>query len=347
MDFDLHCDMKKVITESERAVRPEETVFRAVAAAARIGITLRQELQDFDNAIWVSRVEISEKSDIRMGGKGPTRDQCLASGSMEFIERWSLFRKDIFKTQKFTCLDLLENRRYYMKSFLELRNTKCCAAGNNYEEAVLHCLHELIETRIPFANNWDYCKIVDVDELLPELPQWIKDSTVLVMTPTGFQQFYKFTAIQYPFNREFDTYRPLEVQRRGEFIEIVPVRKDPKKHSPNSGGAAGLNPRKTAFRAINEMFQFQNRVEDYTGGKKRILPEWIPTARAKDLENYETDSITGDIRLILDVLGEDVFIGAVDITDPEMQIPVVKLVSDFQPGNSLVDEKQMKVFFDF
>lgn len=368
--------MTKVTDESERSVPPEKTVETVFEAVERIGVKLTLQTKDFDRFFWISQLDIEyldmrnadraqDRSgpgrgevkipDIRMGGKGPSENQCLASGCMEFIERWSLYRWDLFEREEYDCLDLKEGKWYKIKPFLEMRDTKCLASGNNYEEAVLHCLHELLETRTPLTDPWNSCRIVPVRDLFPEAAEWICQSIVLVLSPlpsapftVNGARYYKFTALQYPFNREFDAYRPLEFRKlSGGRLLPSPAFRDPKQHSPNSGGAAGLNPKMTAYRAMNEIFQFQNRVEDYKAGKRKPLPGGFPVAESAELINVETDSITDDIKMILNMLGDDVFVGIIDLTDPEIGIPVVKLISNYDPRYSLVSEQMLHVFFDF
>jgi ribosomal protein S12 methylthiotransferase accessory factor YcaO len=355
MKIDLDKKMEKVTHESERTVLPEKTVENATEAIERIGIQLQFQCKDFDRLFWVSHFDIHFKDNrdekipnIRMGGKGPSKNQCLASGCMEFVERWSLYRWNLFEKKEYDCFDIREKKWYKVKPFLEMRNTKCLASGNNYEEAVLHCLLELLETRTPLTSLWQACTVVPVEEIFPEAEQWVKDSIVLILCPTEGKRFYKFIALQYPFNREFDNPRSIDIKQMHDGrLQVKPVFRDPKKHSPNSGGAAGLNPKMTAFRAMNEIFQFQNEVEDFKAGKKNSLPDGFPVTSGAALSNYETDSITDDIKFILDMLGDDVFVGIIDITDREIGVPVVKLISDYEPRYSLVSKDMLHVFFDF
>jgi hypothetical protein len=355
MLINLEKKMAKVTNESERTVLPEKTVENALEAIDRIGIRLQSRCKDLDRFFWVSHLDVQFKGKInekipyiRMGGKGPSKNQCLASGYMEFIERWSLYRWNLFEKKEYDCFDIRKKKWYKVKPFLEMRNTKCLASGNNYEEAVLHCLLELLETRTPLTSLWESCKVIPVEEVFPAAEQWVKDSIVLILSPTEGKSFYKFIALQYPFNREFDNNNSIDIKPMPDGrLQVNPVLRDPKIHSPNSGGAAGLNPKMAAFRAMNEIFQFQNEVEDFKAGKKKSLPDGFPVASGASLSNYETDSITDDIKFILDMLGDDVFIGIIDITDPEIGVPVVKLISDYEPRYSLVSQDMLHVFFDF
>jgi hypothetical protein len=282
-----------------------------------------------------------------MAGKGPSPDQCRASAVMEFVERYSFARNNAFLRESYDCYELKTGKLYKIRPILELRNTMCLAAGNNTEEAVLHCLHELVETRSPLNNLWKPCTWVDTSRMFPELPDWVHNTIALIHVPTERDVFSRFTAVQFPFNREFDNVRDINIQREGEKISFVPRPRDPKRHSPNSGGAAGLHPKKTAFRAMNEIFQFQNPVADYKSGRKKEPPDYIHKTDGDEFPNHETDSITDDIRKILGQFDEDIFIGVIDMTDPDIGIPVVKLISDYNPRYSFVSRETMNEFFDF
>lgn len=354
MEIDLNRRMPKVTDLSERSYPPSYSYQRAVEAAAKLGITLNIELSDYDGLFWAAAVkpafaDVPERYNPRMklAGKGQTKEQCLASGSMEFVERWSMSRVSMSDRKIFPCLDLRTNKVYEFKVDKELGNTKCVSSGNNFEEAILHSLHEVIETQTPHYLQWSASKIVDIDLLFPEFPQWVKDSIMLIQLPAARKEFSIFVAIQYPYNREFDNKEKVRLVPSGNTLRYDVPSAKPYDHAPNSGGAAGLNPKLVAFRAMNEIFQFQKPIADWKSGKKRILPDYMQRARKEDLVNYETDSITGDINLILDLLGEDTFVGVIDLTDPELGIPVVKVVSDYSPTGSLVSREAMSIFFDF
>ncbi len=354
MQIDLNRKMPKVTDLSERSFPPSHSYRSAIDTAERLGIRLNIDLTDYDELFWVAAVKpsFSEAPDrydprMRMGGKGQTREQCLASGSMEFIERWSMSRANMSERKVYPCLDLRTGKWYEYEVANELGTSKCLSAGNNFEEAILHSLHELIETMTPQHMQWKSSKVVDTQMLFPEFPQWVHDSVMLIQFPTERKEFYHFAAIQYPFNCDFDTFRPSKYIHTDNILKLMNSDINPQYHSPNSGGAAGLNPRLAAYRAMNEIFQFQKPVKDFRTGKKRPLPDYIPRAVKENFVNYETDSITGDINLILDILGEDVFVGVIDITDPDVGIPVVKVISDYSPQRSLVSREMMSVFFDF
>ena len=352
-DIDLDRPLLKVTEDSERSVAPAATYQTAMRALARKGIAPEFQARNFCRAFWSVDCDASFRShfpefdyELRVGGKGPSRAQSLASAAMELVERYSLHRANVFARTEFDCMDLRDGSILKLGPILEMRNTKCVAAGNNYEEAILHCLHELLETRLPGASLWRPSKIVPLETLFPDYPEWVTQPILLVLSPVDTGSFYHFTAVMYPFDGTFDepAYR---LVRDGQRIVFRPSAiRAPKHRSPNSGGAAGLNPKKAAFRAIGEIFQFQKGLNGSVDGKRRPLPDFVPIAQPSELLNRESASITQDIRTILDILGDDVFIGVVDFTDPELGLPVVKLVSDCAPNRSLVSRKNLAMFFE-
>ena len=353
MKLDLETPLLKVTSESERCVLPSETYSRARRALAERGIGLELTVHNYDDVFWAADVDYALPDNekpldrmVRFSGKGPSKHQCMASGSMEFIERWSFDRVNSLNRRDFLCLDLRDGETYSLQPVLEFRNTRCVSAGNTYEEAVLHSLHELLETRPRNTLPWEHYCILSVREMFPDFPDWIDESVVLFMTPTGGRAFYHIIAVLYPFAGEFDQTREYKITKRDGRLHLHRSSTVPKPHSPNTGGAAGLNPRMTAFRAMNEIFQFRPEGFTVRGARKKNHPPWMPRMSVSDLPNYETDSITGDIMHILEILGEETFVGAVDFTDPELDIPVVKVVSDYSPRGSLVTREVLGHFFD-
>ncbi|MFH2005234.1 MAG: YcaO-like family protein [bacterium] len=350
-DIDLNGRLEKTWAESERSVTPDVTIARALEATRSIGIELEVVPFVHGDVFWTARINTDFKAQLsanvrhfRVGGKGPSEKQATASCVMEFIERWSQYRFTEAARKQYECYDLREQRTYEISAMSDIYDTKCVAAGNNYEEAILHCLHELIETRM--ANSlWKPFRIVEPQTLYPDLPEWVHRNMLLVLTPNDVPEFYHITAVKYPSNGQFDTrVRDQIIKVEGQLF-WSPANRPTNYHSPNSGSAAGLNPALCAFRAMNEVFQGDYRALD--DGKKRPPPEFIQVATSEDLPSYETDSITDDIRIILDRLGEDVFVGVIDLTDPKLGIPVVKLVSDYDPVTALAARRTLAFFYDF
>lgn len=353
MEYDLSKRLPKVFSESERSVLPDETIKRAQEAALAVGVEMDIQTFVHGGVFWTSRMSTDYKVKLpqrvrhfRLAGKGPSEKQAVASCAMEFIERWSLYRFASQDLHEHVCVDLKSGKPHRLVAMSDIFDTKCVAAGNNYEEAILHCLHELIETRSgSHPNMFEPFKLIRPDQLFDDLPEWVDRSIVLIKTPCMVDEFYHITALKYPSNGRFDPSFRDRLQEKDDLLVWHRACRGPKDHSPNSGGAAGLSPRMTAFRAMNEVFQGDYR--ELHDGRTKPLPPGFPVAAASDLVDNETDSITSDILKILDLLGEDVFVGVIDVTDPELDIPVVKLVSDWSPAQSLVSRKTMSLFFDF
>jgi hypothetical protein len=353
-DIDLNARMPKVTEDSERSVPPSVTFRTAMRALEAKGIVPAFSVREYGGFFWLADCNPGFRAylpdfdhDLRISGKGPTRDQCLASAVMELVERYSLHSTNVYEKKEFECLDLRRGNILTLGPILEMRNTKCVASGNNYEEAILHCLHELLETRIPRKSLWKPLEFVPAGSLFPDLPGWAENSILLFLTPVDSPGFYHFTAVIYPFDGAIDEGGGYKLVPNGARLDFTPAsRGSLKPRSPNSGGAAGLNPKKTAFRAMNEIFQFNRVPEGFRGVKRRPLPESLMVADPSALPNLETESITEDIRRIFDILGPDAFIGAVDFTDPELGLPVVKLICDYAPNRSLVSREALQAFFE-
>jgi len=350
--IDLTKKLPKVWHESERSVHPDETIERALDAIKAIGVDFDITFKQHGGVFWTSAMTVDLGSrhfqpscNFRIAGKGPSRKQCYVSCLMEFIERWSLLRPEIMNKNEFDCFDLRGEQYYKLNRTIEFGDTKCVASGNNFEEAVLHSLHELIETR-RFC-IWKPYKVVDVKTLFPNIamPQWVMDNIILIKMPTDHDEFHIFTAVINPSDQRFDNRVSDFVEKKSGRLFYKSHIRPINYHSPHSGGAAGLNPAITAFRAMNEIFQ--GDVGERYCGKKKKPPDFIQTAGPAELMNYETDFITDDIKLILKSLGDDVFVGLVDMTDPTMGIPVIKLISDYDPQKSIVSKQVLELFFEF
>lgn len=349
MKLDLARPIAKVAVESERPVLPEEVLARAESAAARLGLRLEITTFCHGGVFWTARMSAEFRALIpgplgvfRLAGKGPTEAQARASCAMEFVERFSLYRRLALRPADLECVDVRTGELLRIGMLGEFGDTKCVSSGWFPEDALLHSLHELIETRLGRSCLWKPHGLVDLGALLPELPAWVLDAVAVVRTPSDVPAFHHFTALKFPADGRFDARRRDRFLRVDDRLFVTPG--DTSGHSPNSGGAAGLDPRRTAFRAINEIFQ--GDFVDATAGRRRARPPHVPAVPAEELRNHETDTITGDIRLILEQLGEDAFVGAIDLTDPDLGIPVVKVVSDWDPNASLASRQVMRLLFD-
>jgi hypothetical protein len=324
---------------------------RARQAAARIGIELDIATELHGGLFWTSRLRndiratLPERArGVRIGGKGPTEEQCMASCAMELAERWSLYQFAARGDTQVRCLDLRTGVSRWMTPPRDLWDTKCVSAGVTYEDAILHSVHELVETRIARSCPWRPYKIVDIAALFPELPAWVSQSLVVVKSSSNERELHHVTALTLPPDGQFDERVSDRIIETDEHLFWAAGQRRRNAHSPSSGGAAGLDPKKIAFRAMNEIFQ--GAVGPIGRAVRRPLPEGLELASARELESYETSSITDDIRLLLDRLGPETFVGVVDLRHPELDIPVVKLVSDWDPHRSLASRETLSLFFE-
>lgn len=351
MDVNLSLPQPKAPGESPRAVAPTETLARAARALAGVGLALEPVVVEHGGVFWTATVPNLHAllppgmPPFRAGGKGGTEVQCRTSVTMEVVERWSLYRYGSVARPEHRCLDLRDGREYLVADSRDMSDTRCVAAGNTYEDAILHALEELVETRLGHTYLWQPFLLVNVEELWPELPSWVAEDLVLVKHPTPVAPFHHFTALRHPAEGVFDVSVRARFLKHGERLFFHPGGRKLNQHSPGSGSAAGLDPRTTAFRAMNEIFQ--GGVTAVGVGTRRRPPRGIATLPARELGDYSTSSITGDIQVLLDHLPPDTFVGVVDVTAPELGIPVVKLVSDFDPNTSLYSEETLERIFCF
>jgi hypothetical protein len=209
---------------------------------------------------------------------------------------------------------------------------------------VLHALHELVETRIFGACLFAPHKVVSWDVLSTPYPEWVRDNFLVVKTPSDVPEFHHVTAVQYPRDEQMDIRAADRAVKVDDRLFFSRNPRPLNHHSPASGAAAGLNLESCVQRAIAEVLQGTGG--ELGGRRRKAVPVGIPVAEPEDVVNYETDSVTGDIRLILKLLGEEVFVGIVDVADPDLQIPVIKLISDYEPRYSLVSQRVLNRFFE-
>jgi len=351
MQLDLSRPQPKLSRESPRSVLPGRTVALAEAALRRVGIGLDISTQLHGDVFWTATADMSFRErlppnarGLRIAGKGRSEEQCRASCAMELVERYSLFDYTAQELSEHCCVDLADGAPRIVNRLPDLLDTRCVAAGNTYEEAVLHALEELVETRIGRTLPWIPLQLVGVEALLPELPEWVGRDFVLVRAPTPAPELHHLTALRYPADGQFDLQISDHFVKAGGRLLRVPGARPKNHHSPNSGGAASLDPRIAAFRAMNEAFQ--GGPGQVGVGKRRAPPDFVAVAPPTRLHSAATDCVAADVRRMLQLLGEEVFVGVVDLTHPRLQIPVVRLVSDYDPGVSLTSRHTLRMFFD-
>lgn len=361
MQFDLHSHKQKVsTTESERVVDPETTVEIAMEALDRIKLKPEIQTWNHDDVFWTACANYRQENvvvtrpilgRINSGrsteGKGITKIQATASCLMELVERVSLAQvvvRDDRTPHFFDCKNIRTGEDQTI--ILPITNAQFCGAGNTYEECVLHGLHETIELALP-GTPFKPVKVVNLEKMFPHWPESLLSSICIFMVPSDKSEFYRMIALRCPVDDRFDP-EMIVVNENG----LIAVREYPAgmaggvKHSAYCGSAGGLNPELVIQRAIWETFQGVGTRKDIYPAKKKQVPSWIESVDAVDLPNYETETISGDINLILNVLGETAYTAAIDITSPDLQIPVAFVFAEYFPSFNYASRTIAGMMFD-
>lgn len=370
MKIDLDRVSTKVLTtDSEREIDPAVTVENVLEAFGRLDLHPQVEVWNHEDVFWTSRAFLDEaeytqkelakplKGLVNGGrateGKGMTRDQCLASCLMELAERFTLAqhadRQDT-SVNFFECFNLRTRRIDTVLT--ELYNAGHCGAGNTYEECVLHGLHETIELALP-DTQFIPVRLINIDNLFPEWPRALLNNVLVFQIPSTIPCFYKMVAVRPPEDGQFDAEWSVVFEngmymkrKRNLHIKKPGVVYPEYDHTVNAGSAAGLNPKACIRRAVQESFQGPGVVKEFRDSTKCIPPDFIEVVDGTSLKNYEMQTISGDIKVILDALGDDVYVGAIDLTSPDLGIPLVRMFSDvFMPPQSLGTKTVLDMFY--
>jgi len=359
VQIDLRKASRKVsTTESERVVDPKTTVDMAMEALARVNLRPEVTIWEHGGVFFTSRVDYRDedlkltvplKGPVNDGrrpeGKGRTRDQAIASVLMELIERISLAQvvaREDRQFHLFKCTNVRTGET--QMALLPQTNAGRCGAGNTYEECLLHGLHETIELVQP-STPFKPIRHVNIDRMFSHWPRELLSSVQVFSIPVDKEKFYRMIAVRYPIDGKFDP--EFRVVNEGG---VVTVRNFPaaaeQRTSAYGGSAAGLNPALVIERAVMETFQGPATPKDLYPGKRKAPPDWVESVDALELPNFETESVTGDIQLIMETLGEQAFVGAIDITSPDLKVPVLSVFAEYFPSMSLTSRKLMGMFFD-
>lgn len=354
--------------DSERIINPAITTNLAIEKLKSINCQYDVEYFNIDNVFYSSELHYKNIYDLNLQiqpagplnggyssmGKGTTPEQCTASMYMETIERISLWQhmNDYFPVYKGLNLRTGETE----KVAVDTSNSERVASGNTYEEAILHALHEMIENEaigkagISDSNGGNLTadlkpyKIVDFSKMY-DWPDWVESSFVVLQIPTMVPQFYSFIGIRYPIKPNYAHDWSFQIGNDDVWS------KKPIKYSEWRGNktayvfsSAGINPKKAISRCIQENFQGPDRYK--YSGNKNPTPEWIEVIDGNDLVNHETNSISGDIKFIIDNIPEKFNVWAVDFTSPELGVPVVKIVTDYHTPYNLGHKQFADLFFN-
>ncbi len=365
IDF-LHTDKKIKSNDSERVIDPIETVEMAKEKLASINCQYKVNEYNIDDTFYVSELFYENPFDMKLRiqpagyinggfssmGKGTTPEQCLASMYMETIERISLWQHmnsffPIYKGLNLRTGDL-DN------VCVDTSSSEMVAAGNTFEEAILHGLHEMMEVEsigaasINGSNksitaNLKPYEVIDFTEMY-DWPDWVKSSFTVFRIPTLVKEFYTFIGLRYPIEQRFSEDYTYKKNQDGVYL------KQPIKYTEWRGNktayaftASGINPRKAISRCVQENFQGPDKYK-YPGIKKEI-PSHLNVVNGNTLISYETNSVNEDIEFIVSKIPERFNAWAIDLSSPELEVPVVKIVTDYHSPANVADKHISDMFY--
>lgn len=361
--FDINSKQPKILSEdSERIADQNITIELAQQKLKEIGVEYTVEVFNIDDTIWTTELKIKDifgfdlyiqpaspfNDRATTMGKGTSLKQALASMYMETIERISLWQHMANGNPIYKGLNLKTGEVENVA--VDATSSERCAAGNTYEEATLHALHELIE-KACIANtngtaNLKPFRVIDYNKMFPNFPDWIKSSFTVLQIPSIVPEFYCFIALRHPYESRFGNDWEYVKTEEGVWARQTKVYSGWRKNKmAYAFTAAGINPKKAISRCIQECFQGPERFK-YDGDKKPT-PPWLETVNALDLPNYETDNITDDIKFIVSKIPQRFNTWAIDFTSPEMGVPVVKVETDFHHPLNSGSKEIMNLFFNF
>jgi len=365
-NIDLLKEVKKYESnDSERIVDPAITTNLAIDKLESINCKYDVEYYNIDNIYYISELKYLNPFDMNLQiqpagvvnggyssmGKGSTPEQCTASMYMEAIERISLWQHMREHYPVYKGLNLRTHK--VDKVVVDTSSSEMVAAGNTYEEAVLHGLHEMIEVESISKNglnkggssitaNLQPYKIVNIKDNFPE---WIDSSFTILQIPNIIPEFYSFISIRYPINEGYSNDWEMKSGEDGVWSKQTKIYSDWRGNKDAYVfSASGINPNKAISRCIQESFQGPERYR-YNGIKKDP-PNWIEQINISQLTSYETKSIVGDIKFIIDKIPENFNIWAVDLTSPELGVPVIKIVTDYHFPTSMGQKDIINLFYD-
>lgn len=326
--------MKKLkLSDTERIISPEETVENAKKIIRDFNFQISFEIENLDG-LYISTLRLHNQRDLKVEnkfsmyydfenlpaqGKGLSEIQSKASCLMELLERLTIcqIKND---TRVVDVVDLKTSNEEKVEVDFKNLTSRAYAAGNSLEEAALHALTEDIEHNPILSTQCfglDPFSVVDISDM--NLPQWVKDSFVVLYIPHTIENIYHMQAIRFPKERD------VRIKEYRKYDDIWRLISDSNYiNTRNSSMSASLNPQRAIYRAIMEVFQRGNK-ERYSAEKRQI--DW-PTISINDLPNRETDSIEGDIDLLLNSVPEENKFFSVNLTSSDFNIPVVRVLSD-------------------
>lgn len=367
--LNLNNKFSKIKSEdSERIVDPKITCDLAIKKLESINCKYDVEFYNIDNIFYSSELFYKNIYDLDLAiqpagplnggfssmGKGTTPEQCKASMYMETIERISLWQHMNSFFPIYPAFNL--RTKQIDKVAVDTTNSEMVAAGNSYEEAILHGLHEMIENesvgKAGLSNSGGSItadlkpyKVVDFSSLFPEWPEWVHSSFTVLQVPTLVSEFYSFIGLRYPINPNYTNDWHYIIDKNGVYSkQVLKFSNWRGNKAAYAFTAAGINPKKAISRCIQENFQGPERYKYY--GKKKDIPDWIQIIDATTFENYETTTIEDDIDFIISHIPNKFNVWAVDLTSPELGVPVVKIVTDYHQPIDVGQERISNLFYE-
>ena len=345
-----------------RTVPPEETLEKVLPLLKTAGLGEPEDITGKDDVgipvFSVDRQETALGVPKYYNGKGVTRDQALASAVMESLERYSAEMRDsdeiVYGTYEQACdvmmtvdpKDLIlpipmgcpiwvpacaVYYPYYPDGDLQLFrfHTNGIASGNTLEEAILHALFEDIE-----RDAWSICEYMDMTkgDVIVDDDDSVPAQLIAKFADQGIEIHLK------------DLTSDIGIPTIGAAADDVRT-KDPEMLTIGVG--THLNPEIAAIRAITEVAQ--SRATHKHGAKinaqlqkvtqdmgyeriKEVNRMWFGESRRKirlsEIPDRSTPYVLDDIEVVLGSLMNAGFesVIAVDLTRPELNVPVVRMI---------------------
>jgi len=324
-------DKKLDLIDTERVIDPHDTVEKAKNLIQELNFRISFEIENLDG-LYISTLRLHNQAELKVKfskmydfetfpaqGKGLSEIQSKASCLMELFERLTICQL-LNETEVTDAINLKTNEIEKVEFDVRGFRSKSFAAGNTVKEATLHALTEEIEHLTlysPRIFGSDPISIIDISGM--DLPDWVKESFFIFNFPHFIDNIHHMQAIRYPKYPDIKLTELKKVEGVWRFHSLCNY-----VNLKNSSMSASLNPEKAIYRAIMEVLQRGSK-EKYSAKKNNL--DW-PTISVEDLKNNETESIDRDIQLLLNSLNEDNQVFSVDVTSPDFNIPVIKIISD-------------------
>lgn len=358
--------MKKVFMD--RTVHPSETIKKQKDYIDnKLELQYSLEIDSTpDKQFWISKIQIDglEKAYPSYSttlGKGTSREECLASNYGELYEKlaWEIWADEHKNLDGAMTVYNLNNKK---DEYIDLESIKSyfwngsnIASGNNAYEARYHALMDVIEMGGAGKNNpFPFfpleTHLVDYADMFPWLDQsYIDNIHIMVQRDPRIPSVYIVSAWRAPNDGDAFMISPVSYKNGTIHFNDIPDNWTPMLNNtadpwpPYIGRRFGLNLEKLIPIAIAEMMQvywFYN--QDPATPKmpwkfekrdvKKYQDFW-PIKHISEFQNNETNTIEGDVNLVLNEMFEAGFsVWEADMSLPESPMANIKLFSDYTYG---------------